>query len=73
MQSPSHIRPLSLAFFHYSMECKGQAYTAIWIPHRSGSRESQKQLSELLATTSTKWSYTYCPERHTCRLCSTHF
>jgi len=73
MQSASHIWLLSLAFFYStvtptlsaytidSMEYNGQAYTAIRIPHRRGTRESQKQLSELLATTSTKWSYTYRP------------
>lgn len=37
---------------------------------KSETRESLKQLSKLLATTSTNWSYSYHPERRTTRLCS---
>jgi len=32
-----------------SKECKGQAYTIIQIPHKRGTRESNKQLPKVLA------------------------
>jgi len=33
-----------------SLEYKGQAYTIVQIPHRSGTRESNKQLPKVSAT-----------------------
>jgi len=42
----------------------------IRIPPKSETVESLKQLSKLLATTSTNRSYSYHPERRTTRLCS---
>ena len=38
-----------------------------WIPHRSGTRVSHKQLMVMIRT-STEWSYGYHSERHTGRL-----
>ena len=74
----SHIQLLHLVFFHSAMtpnlsmyttgsiECKGQVYTAVRIPHRSGTRGSHKQLSKVwIQLYSTKWSYSYHPETHT--------
>ena len=82
----SHIQLLHLVFFHSAMtpnlsmyttgsiECKGQVYTAVRIPHRSGTRGSHKQLSKVwIQLYSTKWSYSYHPETHTSRLYSTRF
>ena len=79
---PYYIRLLSLAFFCSSntpmypigsRECKGQAHTATQIPHRSGTRGSHRATIQVLATTSTKQSYSYHPGRHTSTLYSAHF
>jgi len=50
-------------------ECKGQAYTIIQIPHKRGTRESNKQLPKVPAA---NWSSFYHSEGHTGRLYSTH-
>lgn len=75
---PSHIWLLASAFFcsgltstlsmytFDSIDCKGQAYAVIQIPHRNGTRESHKQLPKVMAK-----RYTYHPGRHTPRLYST--